>query len=58
MHKESSHDFGKDILPGLIESQGAGVRFPYTGYWMDVGTINPTGRRTWTCFRPARPQTL
>lgn len=37
--KESSHDFGKDILPGLI-AEGARVHaFPYTGYWVDVGTV-------------------
>jgi glucose-1-phosphate adenylyltransferase len=34
----SSHDFGKDILPNMV-SQGMRVyAFPYSGYWMDVGT--------------------
>jgi glucose-1-phosphate adenylyltransferase len=35
---ESTHDFGKDILPRLINSQARVFAFPYTGYWMDVGT--------------------
>jgi len=37
--KNSSHDFGKDILPRLIQSQARVFAFPYSGYWMDVGTI-------------------
>jgi glucose-1-phosphate adenylyltransferase len=36
---DSTHDFGKDILPRLI-AKGAKVHaYPYSGYWMDVGTI-------------------
>ena len=36
----SSHDFGKDILPRLV-SEGARVfAYPYDGYWVDVGTVN------------------
>jgi len=38
--KISSHDFGKDILPKLVNSNARVYAFPYTGYWMDVGTIN------------------
>ncbi len=37
---DSSHDFGKDILPHLIQ-QGLNVyAYPYSGYWVDVGTVN------------------
>jgi glucose-1-phosphate adenylyltransferase len=38
--KGSSHDFGKDILPRLIRSKVGVFAFPFSGYWMDVGTIN------------------
>lgn len=38
--EDSSHDFGKDILPRLIKSKAKVFAFPYTGYWMDVGTVN------------------
>jgi glucose-1-phosphate adenylyltransferase len=35
----SSHDFGKDIIPRMIDS-GMGVyAFKFSGYWVDVGTI-------------------
>lgn len=37
--EDSSHDFGKDILPRLIASKARVYAYPYTGYWMDVGTI-------------------
>lgn len=39
LNPESSHDFGKDIIPRLITSDARVFAFPYTGYWMDVGTI-------------------
>lgn len=36
---ESSHDFGKDILPKMIADKARIFAFPYTGYWVDVGTV-------------------
>lgn len=40
LDENSSHDFGKDILPRLV-AQGARLfSFPYTGYWVDVGTVD------------------
>jgi glucose-1-phosphate adenylyltransferase len=38
--RTSSHDFGKDVLPSLIASKARVFAFPYTGYWMDVGTVD------------------
>lgn len=38
--KKSAHDFGKNIIPKLVNSNARVYAFPYTGYWMDVGTIN------------------
>lgn len=40
-HKEksSNHDFGKDIIPGLVKSNARIFAYPYSGYWMDVGTV-------------------
>ncbi len=37
--KDSKHDFGKDILPRMIKSNARVFAFPYSGYWMDVGTL-------------------
>ncbi|HNT23086.1 MAG TPA: glucose-1-phosphate adenylyltransferase [Anaerolineales bacterium] len=36
----SSHDFGKDILPRLINEGARVFAYPYDGYWVDVGTVN------------------
>lgn len=36
----SNHDFGKDILPVLIEKNNRVFAFPFTDYWVDVGTID------------------
>ncbi len=36
----SAHDFGKDILPALVKEKVRMYAFPYSGYWMDVGTVN------------------
>ncbi len=36
---ESSHDFGKDILPRLINSDVKVFAYPFEGYWVDVGTV-------------------
>jgi glucose-1-phosphate adenylyltransferase len=38
-HTESSHDFGKDILPRLINSGAKVYAYPFEGYWVDVGTV-------------------
>jgi glucose-1-phosphate adenylyltransferase len=34
----SSHDFGKDILPKMVSDGARVCAYPYSGYWMDVGT--------------------
>ena len=36
----SSHDFGKDIIPRMIEAGSRVFAFPFSGYWVDVGTIH------------------
>ncbi len=38
--KDSSHDFGKDLLPRLV-ARGEGVfAYRFQGYWQDVGTLD------------------
>jgi glucose-1-phosphate adenylyltransferase len=34
----SAHDFGKNIIPKMINSHKAYV-YPFNGYWVDVGTV-------------------
>ena len=38
MNPDSLHDFGKNIIPDLVQSEARIFAFPYSGYWMDVGT--------------------
>ena len=39
-NKESSHDFGKDVIPMLLHSGARLFAYKYKGYWKDVGTIS------------------
>lgn len=36
----SSHDFGKDIIPKLLENDGRLYCYEFHGFWKDVGTIS------------------
>jgi glucose-1-phosphate adenylyltransferase len=38
--KDSAHDFGKDIVPRMIKDGLRIFAYPYSGYWVDVGTID------------------
>ena len=38
-NKESSHDFGKDILPLMLKDDKKLFAYPFNGYWKDVGTV-------------------
>jgi len=40
LNAQSSHDFGKDILPALIAGGAHVYAYPFRGYWVDVGTVN------------------
>ena len=37
---ESSHDFGKDIIPALLNDGRKLRAYKFKGYWKDVGTID------------------
>lgn len=39
MRADSSHDFGKDILPRLVQQGKRVFAYPFQGYWVDVGTV-------------------
>ncbi|WP_404355908.1 glucose-1-phosphate adenylyltransferase [Cytobacillus firmus] len=36
---ESSHDFGKDIIPLMLDENKKLFAYPFNGYWKDVGTV-------------------
>jgi glucose-1-phosphate adenylyltransferase len=37
--RDSSHDFGKDIIPRMVAGGLRVCAYPFAGYWVDVGTI-------------------
>jgi glucose-1-phosphate adenylyltransferase len=59
----SSHDFGKDILPKLVQSEavyayrfgGAAGRVTADGYWRDVGTIDSYYQANMDLLQPTPP---
>lgn len=36
---DSSHDFGKDIIPAYLNEKRKMLAYHFSGYWKDVGTI-------------------
>ena len=39
-NEESSHDFGKDIIPTMLNDGKRLFAYKFKGYWKDVGTID------------------
>ena len=40
LDKNSSNDFGKNIIPSMLGEGSKMVAYPFSGYWKDVGTID------------------
>lgn len=40
VHENSTHDFGKDIIPALIADGRNVFAYGFQGYWKDVGTVS------------------
>ena len=38
--EDSEHDFGKNIIPNMLNDGLAMYAYPFRGYWKDVGTIS------------------
>lgn len=38
--RDSGHDFGRDIIPRMLQMGMRVFAYPYGGYWVDVGTID------------------
>ncbi len=54
----SSHDFGRNIIPRLIKSKARVYAYPYTGYWMDVGTVSSYWQSHLDLLSPSPPLKL
>ncbi len=39
-NENSSNDFGKNIIPAMLENGEKLFAYPFVGYWKDVGTIS------------------
>lgn len=50
--EESSKDFGKDILPKMLEEGKSLYAWNYGGYWRDVGTIRSYWEANMDLIRP------
>jgi len=37
--RDTSHDFGKDVIPRMVELDDKVYAYPFSGYWVDIGTI-------------------
>lgn len=35
----SCHDFGKNVIPAMLDNKLAMFAYPFEGYWKDVGTV-------------------
>ncbi len=56
--KGSSHDFGKDILPRMIADNARIFAYPFTGYWVDVGTVSSYWQAHMDLLAPEPPINL
>ena len=56
--RRSTHDFGKDIMPRLMRSKARVFAYPYTGYWMDVGTVQSYWQAHMDMLSPSPPLRL
>jgi glucose-1-phosphate adenylyltransferase len=50
----SSHDFGKNVLPRLIENHRV-FAYPFENYWEDIGTIDAYWKANMLFLSPAPP---
>ena len=57
-NEKSSHDFGRDIIPKLIKEKANIRAFPYSGYWMDVGTVESYWQSQMNLLSPTPPLKL
>lgn len=53
--EKSSHDFGKDVLPAMLNSGCRMAAYRFEGYWKDVGTIGSLWDANMDLIDPNRP---
>jgi glucose-1-phosphate adenylyltransferase len=55
---ESNHDFGKDIIPTMLNDNKALYAYEFKGYWKDVGTIDSLWEANMDLLDPKNPLNL
>jgi glucose-1-phosphate adenylyltransferase len=55
---DSSHDFGKDIIPLMLSYGKTLYAYPFQGYWKDVGTIQSLWEANMDLLAPDPPLNL
>ncbi len=53
--KEATKDFGKNIIPKMLQSNEKMVAYKFDGYWKDVGTINSLWEANMDLLNPNIP---
>ena len=54
----SSNDFGKDVLPAMLNAGERMFAYPFEGYWKDVGTIDSLWEANMDLLNPKVPLDL
>ncbi|MBN2047690.1 MAG: glucose-1-phosphate adenylyltransferase [Anaerolineaceae bacterium] len=54
---DTSHDFGKDIIPSLLKEYRV-FSYPFSGYWVDVGTVTSYWQAHMDLLKPNPPMNL
>ncbi len=55
---ESSNDFGKDVIPAMLNDNKKIFAYPFEGYWKDVGTIDSLWEANMDLLNPKLPLEL
>jgi len=53
--ESASKDFGKNIIPDMLENKELMVAYPFDGYWKDVGTLDSLWEANMDLLNPAIP---
>ena len=49
---ESANDFGKNVIPSIIQAGERVFAYPFSGYWRDVGTIDSLWEANMDLLKP------
>ena len=53
--EDSAHDFGKNIIPTMLNDGKKMVSYRFDGYWKDVGTVGSLWDANMDLLNPSRP---